>query len=165
MTETVISLIDSEPPHRYRFDYTGKHRYLITLPVFGEKQLFVEQHRVVAVLNALRDCALEHRFDVYGYCLLPQEMVMIVRGKDRKANMKEFLHAFRAQSSAALEQELGHPLWKKKYFERVLRKHEDTKQLVASLFQRPVKAGLVKDASAYPFQGSFVLVPRIERRI
>ena len=109
--------------------------------------------------------ALEHRFDVYGYCLLPQEMVMIVRGKDRKANMKEFLHAFRAQSSAALEQELGHPLWKKKYFERVLRKHEDTKQLVASLFQRPVKAGLVKDASAYPFQGSFVLVPRIERRI
>lgn len=77
--------------------------------------------------------------------------------------MKEFLHDFRARSSAALEQELGHPLWKKKYLERVLRKSEDTKQLVASLFQRAVKAGLAKNASEYPFQGSFVLVPRKER--
>lgn len=163
MTETVISLIDREPPSRYRFDYTGKHRYFITLPVFGHKDVFVEQERVVAVLNALRDSALEHRFDVYAYCLLPQEMVLIVRGKDKKANMKEFLHDFRARSSAALEQKLGHPLWKKKYLERVLRKNEDTKLLVTSVFQRPVKAGLVEKASEYPFQGSFVLAPPKER--
>ncbi len=165
MTETVISLIDGEPPSRYRFDYTGKHRYFITLPVFGHKEVFVDQQRVVAVLNALRDSALEHRFDVYAYCLLPLEMLLIIRGKDKKANMKEFLHDFRARSSHALEQELSHPLWKKKYFERVLRKSEDTKALVTSVFQRPVKAGLVQKPSDYPFQGSFVLVPRKERLV
>jgi REP element-mobilizing transposase RayT len=159
MTETVINLTGGEPPSRYRFDYTGKHRYFITLPVFGHKEVFVEQRRVVAVLNALRDSALVHHFDVYAYCFLPSEMILVVHGKEKTSNMKTFVKEFRRQSSKALEEELGHALWKRKYLERVLRRDEDTREIVNSVFRRPVAAGLVRKPSEYPFQGSFVLVP------
>lgn len=159
MTEDV-NLIDTEPPDRYRFDYRGRHRYLITLPVYASKKIFTKQSIVVVVLNCLRDAALKHRFDVYAYCLLPDQMVMIARGKDDDAEMKAFLAEFRTLASAALESELGHPLWKKKYLERVLRKKEDTKQIAETIFLMPVKVGLAKKPSEYPFEGSFVVIPK-----
>ncbi|HXF99460.1 MAG TPA: hypothetical protein VNL69_01685, partial [Bacteroidota bacterium] len=148
--EVVVNLTDDEQPRRRPFDYTGMYRYLITMPVHGEQPVFTTQPRVVTVLNALRDAALEHRFDVYAYCLLPLEMILVVRGKDRTAHMKTFLRVFRQRSSEALESELGHPLWKKKYLERVLRRDEETKHVVASVFRRPVEAGLVRRSSDYP---------------
>ncbi|MER3524078.1 MAG: hypothetical protein C4326_08415 [Ignavibacteria bacterium] len=164
MSEVVVRLPSIEPGRRPRFDYTGTHRYLITLPVFADRRVFVERQRVLTVLHALRDSALVHRFDVYAYCFLPSDLTLVVRGKDTKANLKEFLRAFRLLSSNAMTQELGHTLWKKKYFERVLRKNEETRAIVASVFERPVKAGLIKQASQYPYQGSFVLVPKKQYR-
>lgn len=159
MTEDIISLIDTEPPDRYRFDYRGMHRYLITLPVFGGKKIFTEKSRIDMVLNSLRDSGLEHHFDVYAYCFLPDQVSLIVRGKEETSMMKEFLADFRARSSAAMEQVLGHPLWKRKYLERVLRKTEDSRRVAEIIFQMPVKAGLARTSSDYEFQGSFVIIP------
>ncbi len=159
MAEESINLVDTEPPDRYRFDYRGMHRYLITLPVFGGKKIFTERSRVEVVMNALRDSAMEHHFDVYAYCFLPERLVLIIRGKEETSMMKEFLTEFRSRSSAAMEELLGHPLWKRKYLERVLRKTEDSKRMAEMMFQLPVKAGLVLNSDAYDFQGSFVIIP------
>jgi REP element-mobilizing transposase RayT len=156
MADDIVDLVDSEPPNRYRFDYKGMHRYLIILPVHASKRVFTEQRVVVSVLNCLRDAAMKHHFDVYAYCLLPDRLVMIVRGKSDSANMKDFLAEFRKVSDEALAN-LGHPLWKKKYLERVLRKKEDSSYVASTIFQLPVKAGLAKKAEEYPFQGSFVV--------
>jgi putative transposase len=157
MAEELVSLIDPEPPKRYRFDYKGMHRYVITLPVFGEKKIFGSRGAVTTVLNCLRDAAQHHRFEVYAYCFLPDRLALIVRGKDARSDMKQFLAEFRASSSAALETSLGHPLWKRKYLERVLRKTEETRRAVEKIFHLPVQAGLAKRPSEYAFQGSFVL--------
>lgn len=157
MAEDIVNLIDTEPPDRYRFDYKGKHRYLIMLPVYASKKIFIEQSIVGTVLDCLRDTAMKHHFDVYAYCFLPGELVMIARGKEDDAEMKTFLSEFRMLSETTLG--LGHPVWKKKYLERVLRKKEDTRQIANTIFQMPVKAELVKSPSEYPFQGSFVVIP------
>lgn len=159
MTEDIINLVDTEPPERYRFDYRGMHRYLVTLPVFGGKKIFTEQGRVEKVLNTLRDSALQHYFDVYAYCFLPDQVVLIVRGKEETSMMKEFLADFRSRSSAVMEEVLGHPLWKKKYLERVLRKTEDSRRIAETIFQMPVKADLVRTSTEYEFQGSLVIIP------
>ncbi len=159
MTEDIINLVDTEPPERYRFDYKGMHRYLVALPAFGAKKVFTERSLVEKVLNALRDSALHHQFDVYAYCFLPDQVALIVRGKEETSMMKEFLADFRSRSSSATEEVLGHPLWRKKYLERVLRKTEDSKRIAETIFQMPVKAGLVVKSADYEFQGSFVIIP------
>lgn len=160
MAEEVVSLIDPEPPDRYRFDYKGMHRYYITLPVFASKRVFTGQQNVLRVLDCLRETALNHLFDVYAYCFLPDSLFMIVRGRDDKADMKEFLSAFRKLSAETLHPVLGHPLWKKKYLERVLRKTEETRLVAEAMFQLPVKAGVAQNAEEYPFHGSFVVTPK-----
>lgn len=164
MADDFVSLIDAQPPDRYRFDYRGMHRYVVTLPVYAGKTLFAEKTRVVSVLNALRDAAFKHRFDVYAYCFMPDKLELIVRGKDEQSMMKEFLNEFRGLSNALAESELGHPLWKKKYLERVLRKTEDSRRVSDAIFELPVKAGLVSKASDYPFQGSFVIIPSEKKK-
>ncbi len=164
MVEDIVNLVDTEPPERYRFDYKGMHRYLVTLTVFGKKKVFTERSRVEGVLNVLRDTSLEHHFDVYAYCFLPDQLVLIVRGKEETSMMKEFLAGFRALSSRAMEPVLAHPLWKKKYLERVLRKTEDSRRIADTIFQMPVKAGLVKNSAEYHLQGSFVIIPERKRQ-
>jgi REP element-mobilizing transposase RayT len=139
-----------------RFNYLGMHRYLITLPAFKSNPVFKERDVVLGVLDALREASRNHHFDVYAYSYLPDTLTLIVRGKEERSDMKQFLTAFRQASSEKLLSRLGHPLWKKKYMERVLRKKEDTKVVARDLFQSPVRAGLAPSAAEYEFQGSFV---------
>lgn len=140
----------------HKFDYLGMHRYLITLPAFNADSIFKERETVLTVLDALREASWNHHFDVYAYSFLPDVLTVIVRGKEDKSDMKQFLATFRHASSERLEARLGHPLWKKKYMERVLRKKEDTKVVARDIFQGPVRAGLASSAAEYEFQGSFV---------
>jgi hypothetical protein len=139
-----------------RFNYLGMHRYLITLPAFKSDPVFKEPEVVLGVLDSLRDASLAQHFDVYAYSFLPDMLTLVVRGKEDKSDMKQFLVTFRHASSDRLEARLGHPLWKKKYTERVLRRQEDTKAVAREIFQGPVRAGLARVAEEYEFQGSFV---------
>jgi REP element-mobilizing transposase RayT len=155
-TEMHLPSSNEQSGRTIRFNYVGMHRYLITIPAFKPASLFKERETVLAVLDALGDASRSHHFDVYAYSFLPDSLTLIVRGKDDTSDMKQFLVMFRHASSERVEARLGHPLWKKKYMERVLRRQEDTKDVARDVFQGPVRAGLAVSAGEYEFQGSFV---------
>ncbi len=48
----------------------------------------------------------------------------------------------------------GGQLWQRGYYDRVLRPDEDTAVVSRYVLANPVRAGLVADPTAYPFQGS-----------
>lgn len=157
---TVIRLKSQDSPSGDRFNYTGKHRYLLTLPVAGERPVFVGAALTVPVLDILRDACWRHHFEVYAYSFLPTRLVLIVRGKEDVSRLKEFLRSFRQESNERLRDQLGRALWAKKYLERVLRKTEPSIEAARMLFMLPVKEGLVASAAEYPLQGSFVVEMR-----
>jgi len=151
--KTAVRTVDGV---RHRFDYRGMHRYLITMPVFSSKHIFTDRDIVLRVLAPLRNACREHQFDIYAYCFLPDQLVMIARGKSNHSHMKEFLSTFRASSSEALKPTLHHPLWSHRYLERVLRKMESNRDVASQIFRLPVKAQLAARPEDYPLQGSFV---------
>jgi putative transposase len=156
-SDNEMNLQKEANPEAYRFNYKGMHRYVITVSTYRSRKLFTEKGTVMKVLDALRESSWKHHFDIYAYCFLPDELVMIARGKTEYSDMKAFFSVFRSLSNEMLEPALGHPLWKKKYTERVLRKKQENREIALGIFQLPVKAGLVSNANEYPFQGSFVL--------
>ncbi len=164
------SAADGQPS---TFSYKGPRRYLITLSTFHSREIFVEMPLVVQVLDVLRDSAWKCHFDILAYSFLPNTLRIIALGKSSESDMHEFLHDFRACSSAALESQLGHPLWKRRYLERVLRRNEEDVTVAREVFLAPVKLGLANKPEAYPFQGSFTSdvalicrpVPRPRRRL
>jgi REP element-mobilizing transposase RayT len=145
---------------RHRFDYKGMHRYLITMTTFRLGRVFVERELVLRLLDVLRESCWKHHFDVYAYCCLPQQCVLLVRGKTEYADMKAFVATFRRRSTEVLGSTSGIPLWKRAYTERVLRRKEDSKLIAAGIYELPVKAGLASSPGEYPFQGSFVIGDR-----
>ena len=153
---TEMQLQRHDEGERYRFNYKGMHRYLITLLTFKSRKVFTEKTVVMSVLDPLLESCWKHHFDIYAYCFLPDRLVMIARGKTEYSDMKAFLATFKSSSSSALQPQLGHPLWKKKYLERVLRRSEDSKRIAEELFQLPAREGLVASAAEYQFKGLFV---------
>ena len=141
----------------HRFDYKGQHRYIVTLPAFLKRPLFTEQGRVFTLLGRLRDESAAHGFDVYAYCFLPTRLLLIIRGKDEVSDMKGFLSAYRGVTNELMALELHHPVWSKRYIERVLRKGEESRDIAKQIFLTPVTEGLAKTPSDYPFLGSFVV--------
>ncbi|HTY01389.1 MAG TPA: hypothetical protein VMG09_15305 [Bacteroidota bacterium] len=144
-----------EPAHR--FDYKGQHRYIVTLPTHKGKTLFTDGDRVFGILGILRQQAAAHRFDVYAYCFLPDRLLLIIRGREETSDMKEFLAGFRGGSNDIVTRLDQHPAWSRKYIERVLRKGEESRDIARQLLLAPVKEGLAKSPSEYPYLGSFVV--------
>jgi len=147
-----------ETPHQ-RFDYRGRHRYIITLETHGGSTVFTQRERVLQVLAVLREQAFQHHFDVHAYSFLPARLLLLVQGKHDDSFMKGFLSAFRAASNGALQPLLGRPLWRRIYRERVLRKGEETQDAVREIWNTPVREGLARHPGAYEYQGSFVKAP------
>ncbi len=140
-----------------RFNYTGMHRYIVTLPLYPGVGIPADPSHVFLILNTLRDISHHHHFDVYAYCFLPKQLVVIIRGREETSDMKLFLSAFRKESSAAVVKIGMARLWSRKYLERVLRKTEDSKSAAKEVFMMPVRLGLVAAAGDYNALGSFVV--------
>jgi REP element-mobilizing transposase RayT len=153
---TIVQLKIPTEPAGERFNYTGKHRYVLTLPVAGNRPVFADAATTVPILDILRDACWHHHFDVYAYCFLPARLVLIVRGREDLSQLKEFLRSFRQRSNDRMKEERGRPVWSKKYLERVLRKTELSADAARQLFALPVREGLVASSADYPLQGSFV---------
>jgi REP element-mobilizing transposase RayT len=153
---TIVRLKDAAEPAGERFNYTGKHRYVLALPVAGNRPVFATPAATVPVLDILREACWHYHFDVYAYCFLPARLVLIVRGREDLSQLKEFLRAFRLKSNDRMKAELGRTLWSKKYLERVLRKTEPSVDAARQLFSLPVKEGLAASSADYALQGSFV---------
>jgi hypothetical protein len=169
ITETMQLHSAGEEP-KPRFDYRGRHRYVITLETLNAKPVFAGSEAVRAVLGALRDQSLLHHFEVLVYTFLPSSMTLLVRGKEEGSHLKTFLAAFRAAATEATVSGVGPRLWKRVYRERVLRKTEELRKVILEVAMIPVRAGLASDPLRYEFSGSFVdelraMLPRPPRKI
>jgi len=154
-TVEVMQLRSASEGEQKRFDYRGTHRYLVTLPSFRGRQVFVEASRITRVRDLLRTLAQELEFDVFAYCFLPDRVIILVHGRTRQSDLRAFLPAFRARAAEMLEAELGHPLWKRSYLERVLTRSSDSADVAREVFRLPVTAGLARNAASYQYLGSF----------
>jgi hypothetical protein len=168
ITETMQLHSAGEEP-KPRFDYRGRHRYVITLETLDAKPVFAGNEPVRAVLGALRDQSLLHHFEVLIYIFLPSSLTLLVRGKDEGANLKTFLAAFRGAATESTVSLVGPRLWKRVYRERVLRKTEELRKVILEVAMMPVRAGLASDPTRYEFSGSFVdelrlMLPRPPRK-
>ncbi len=83
-------------------------------------------------------------------CLMPDHLHWLIADA---GSMRQLVHSFKSYSTYAART-LGHreKLWQRSYWDHVLRREEDLRQVAEHIVQDPVRSGLVKDASRYPYQ-------------
>ena len=83
-------------------------------------------------------------------CLMPDHLHWLIADA---RSMRQLVHSFKSYSTYAART-LGHreKLWQRSYWDHVLRREEDLRQVAEYIVQNPIRSGLVEDVSGYPYQ-------------
>ena len=88
---------------------------------------------------------------------MPDHAHFLVEGKTATADFRKFVRRAKQRSGQLYARESGERLWQDGYFERVLRKDTDVREVARYIVWNPVRAGLVQRPSEYPHLGSELL--------
>jgi putative transposase len=100
--------------------------------------------------------AEDERFEVLAYCFMPDHLHLLVEGASNTSDLQTFVKAARQYSGRAHANVHGAALWQEGYHERVLRHDQDARTVARYILENPVRAGIVRAATEYPYMGSAV---------
>ena len=96
----------------------------------------------------------KHDIAVLAYCFMPDHVHLLIHNEG-KSSVIRFVKDFKQFTGYQYKKQTGIRLWHKSYYDHVLRRGEDVAVTANCIFRNPVRAGLVTEASSYPFSGSF----------
>lgn len=85
---------------------------------------------------------------------MPDHAHILVEGETDAAAFVPFMTLARQRMALAYRQAARRKLWQEGYYDRVLRRDEDSVAVVRYMLNNPVRAGLVRVRSDYPFSWS-----------
>jgi putative transposase len=144
-------------PHLKNFDYRGCYRYFVTICTDGKKNIFVKNnHFIEKMIEFLDQTRKKQFFTVWAYCFMPDHMHILVEGINAHADLKKLMKDFKQRTGYWYkhgESSAGNKLWQPGYYEHVLRKEEDTNEILRYILNNPVRKGLVAHYLNYGYSG------------
>lgn len=139
------------PPRLPAFEYKGPYRYFVTCCTFARERFFTTDDPVELVRSQILRTCRERDFALLADIYMPDHIHLLVEGRSDEADFKRLMMVLRQRAAVAFKARTGKILWQDGYFERVLRKEEDTGSVVEYLAHNPVRAGLVETIADYPY--------------
>ena len=142
-------------PRLREFSYVGAYRYFVTICTCENRLILTDGWPYAEIVAILSQSSGKLGFDVLAYTFMPDHFHLLVEGREG-SDLREFVRLFKSRSSYLYKTLYGTSLWQSSYFDRVLRKDEDSLRVAEYIITNPVRRGLVRDALKYPYSGSFV---------
>jgi putative transposase len=137
-------------PRLRDFDYVGPFAYNLALVTRNRAPIFTEQGIVDAILDCLgRSCA-RYGFSLHAYCFMPDHAHLLLSGNG-DSSLSGFVRHFKQLSGYRYKQKHGASFWQISYHDHVLRNDEDLLRAARYIWDNPVRAGLVRNRTEYPF--------------
>jgi putative transposase len=146
----------SRPSRLDRFEYIGFHRYFLTFCTRSRSTIFIDAIIARDTLAQILRTASEEHFSVLAYCLMPDHVHLLVEGTTQRADLRRFAKMSKQRSGAIHALRSRERLWQEGYHDHILRKDEDLKSVARYILENPVRAGLVRAPTEYPYLGSEV---------
>jgi len=148
-------------PHLTDFDYCGCYRYFVTICTDKKKNLFVKNNHIIEkMIEFLDQKAKKQLFTVWVYCFMPDHLHMLVEGINENSDLKKLMKDFKQRTGYWYTHEkssAGNKLWQPGYYEHVLRKEEDTTEVLRYILNNPVRKGLATHYIDYRYSGSLAI--------
>jgi putative transposase len=143
-------------PHRVDLIYVSQPLYFVTfttrdrraIPSLGDAQLALQRYAL---------CAID-KFNVAlgRYVIMPDHVHLFVRG-DRNFALSPWIGGLKRAMSVALKPP---QLWQSGFFDHILRSDESYAKKWNYVRDNPARAGLVKAADDWLYQGEIVVIDR-----
>jgi len=144
----------SRPKRLDSFPYLGPHRYFLTFCVRDRLPVFKEPEVTKQTLAQFRRTSAIERFAILAYCVMPDHAHLLVEGLCNDSDFRRFAKMAKQRSGGLYARTQHQRLWQEGYYERVLRDEDDAREVARYVINNPVRAGLVKTPTDYPFSGS-----------
>jgi REP-associated tyrosine transposase len=147
------------PPRLARIFATGP-LYFVTFCTH-ERRRFLATDQAHAAFVFFAKCAqCNFNVAVGRYVIMPDHVHLFVRG-EHNFRLGPWIGALKqALAKAATFSRAEGQIWEEGFFDHILRSNESYSQKWIYVRENPVRAGLVKSAAEWPYQGEIVYIDR-----
>jgi REP element-mobilizing transposase RayT len=143
-------------PRLKRLDrvFADRPLYFVTAGTEGRRR-FLANYGVYDAFREFCEVGLKRGFYVGRFVLMPDHLhLFIVVPRDVDQALSGWVKALKRSLARKLgDQEVAPPHWQKGFFDHVMRSRESYSEKWDYVRNNPVRAGLVAEADAWPFQG------------
>jgi putative transposase len=144
-----------EKRHRLPRDaYRGHVVVAFTACVDGRHAPFHDRAVVGHFVNLLARAAEKNRCRVPIYCFMPDHMHVILHGQDDSADAWRAMVDFKQQTGFWFGRNRPQDAWQKDFYDHIIRGDDDLAAQIRYIADNPVRWGLVRVWSDYPFTGA-----------
>ena len=98
----------------------------------------------------LRTCS-DRGFEELAAVFMPDHLHLLLKGTNASSAFLPFMKLMRQRTAMFYRRLTGESLWQDGYFDRVLRRDDDSTAVVRYMLENPVRAGLAGQPEDHPF--------------
>ncbi|TAK59057.1 MAG: hypothetical protein EPO22_10555 [Dehalococcoidia bacterium] len=142
-------------PNRPRlkgFAYDGGHAYHIVFNT-AEHRPLLGGELADAVVESLVGAAAATSFDLLVYTVMPDHVHSLIQALDPDASPVKFVQRCKQRPGHAYRRNTRQHLWLPSFYDRVVRRGDDAREIAAYILDNPVRAGLMQEGDVWPHSG------------
>lgn len=127
--------------------------FFVTICIAPRRAVFTTEERNRRLIEELTELQNRQAWGVYLYCIMPDHLHLVVNpGRD---GLPHAVRLFKGRLTPWWRKAGdGKPLWQDGYFDHRLRSHESFSDKCRYVMENPVRAGLVRIDTDWPWTGS-----------
>ncbi len=150
MTEKVYKPGHNTPPHMFMADWF----YMVTGSVYKQQPLIRSKDRKTEWINSLHAASELYHWKIIAYVVMDNHYHVILKSpQDNPNDLPKFVasyNKFTARKWNVQDNLAGRKVWWN-YWDTCIRSHDDYLNRLRYVFWNPVKHGLVKEPTEYPY--------------
>src|SRR5436309_15269059 len=144
-------MLPREPRRLTGCSYRGARTYFLTFLTRSRRRFFLDEAVVHVCASQVLRAADRTRFVILAWCYMPDHLHLLVQGITTGADMRGFAKLAKQLAGYYVKREHGLAIWSRRYYDRILREHEDPRRYLRYIRDNPVRARFPREASDYPF--------------
>ena len=142
-------------PGRHKdFQYIGFSTYFLTICTENRQRAFDDLEFGRWAIDQLLKHATKREFAVGAYCLMPDHVHLLLRGRSATADLRSLILSWNTRTGYAWRNKTGEQLWQRGYYDHIVRDGENHVAVARYILLNPVKAGLAERPEDYALCGS-----------
>lgn len=134
-------------------DYGEKVTYAVTFNTKGRAPHFRDARLAARFLSIIIRARLEMCFYVYGYCVMPDHVHLMVQPQGA-ATLPRIVRSIKGPMTAVFRKARpGITLWQRGYVDNIINSEKEFENVLKYILLNPIKAGLSEREFDYPFSG------------
>lgn len=134
--------------------YKGSNWFFVTICCYQHRSYFSNVRKAVWMEEQIRSQAAGHRFFLHAWCIMPDHVHLLIKGADGSSDLLAFVVLLKQTTAHEAVQRFGVRLWQRSFYDHRVLRDASVGHVAAYIWMNPVRKGLCKDASEYPFSGS-----------